>query len=180
MDIQRTLIQNSGGIIALPSKPMNHRADGGHLLVNPPRPVWERSELNATELTQWACLVAATGEAMLDSLPQLAGGCLNYWEAGNNNLNDRAHPVGLKNPKLHRKMHLHVFGRSPQASHPDWKWGEPPQFPRFVNSAAWASQFSPLRDDECEAIRFRITELLARKYAAVFEISKRTSMIDQA
>ena len=28
---------------------MNHRRDGGHLLVNPPREVWERSELTALE-----------------------------------------------------------------------------------------------------------------------------------
>jgi hypothetical protein len=95
MEIQRTLIQNSGGLVALPAQPMNHRADGGHLLVNPPRPVWERSELNATELTRWSCLVAATGQAMLEALPQLANGCLNYWEAGNNNLNDQAHPNGV-------------------------------------------------------------------------------------
>ena len=169
MDIQRILINNSGGIVALPMKPMNHGSDGGHLLVNPPRPVWERSELSAWELMQWACLVAATGQAMLETLPQLAGGCLNYWEAGNNNLNELAHPVGAKNPKIHRKMHLHIFGRSPTASHPDWTWGEPPQFPRFANSATWAAQFTPLSTDECAAIQAKIEGLLASKYADVFE-----------
>jgi hypothetical protein len=168
MDIQRTLIQNSGGSVALPVQPMNHAADGGHLLVNPPRPVWERSELSALELTRWSCLVAATGQAMLEALPQLAEGCLNYWEAGNNNLNDRAHPIGPKNPKLHRRMHLHVFGRSPLASHPDWKWGEPPRFPTFADSALWVKQFRPLSCVECEAIRIRIEELLMHKFNEYF------------
>jgi diadenosine tetraphosphate (Ap4A) HIT family hydrolase len=169
MDIQRILIQNSAGLVALPVHPMNHAADGGHLLVNPPRPVWERCELDACELTRWASLVAATGQAMLETLPQLSSGCLNYWEAGNNSLNDQAYPVGPKNPKSHRKMHLHVFGRSPQAQHPDWKWGEPPRFPKFADSALWVRQFSSLGVDECEAIRVRIEALLQTKYAKVFD-----------
>jgi hypothetical protein len=168
MDIKQILVNHAGGTVALPAKPMNHRSDGGHLLVNPPRQVWERTELSVVELTQWACLVAATGQAMLETLPQLAGGSLNYWEAGNNSLNDLAPPVGAKNPKLHRKMHLHIFGRSKDASHPDWQWGEPPQFPKFASSATWAAQFSPLNSDECAAIRVRIEELLATKYAVGF------------
>jgi hypothetical protein len=169
LDIQHILINNSGGIVALPSKPMNMRGDGGHLLVNPPRQVWERSELNVSELTQWACLVAATGQAMLETLPQLEGGCINYWEAGNNSLNELAHPQGIKNPRLHRKMHLHVFGRSKDAGHADWKWGEPPQFPRFASSATWAAQFSPLSSDECAAIQARIQELIATKFSSAFQ-----------
>lgn len=165
MDIHHTLISCAGGTVDLPVQAMNNRGDGGHLLVNPPRPVWERSELTAEELARWACLVAATARAMLDTLPQLAGGCLNYWEAGNNALNDRAHPLGLKTPQLHRKMHLHVFGRSPRARHPDWQWGEPPQFPKFDASKAWAAQFSRLEPEECAAVAARIEALLAGKYA---------------
>ncbi|CAN7160536.1 hypothetical protein [Acidovorax delafieldii] len=92
MDIHTTLIRCAGGTVDLPARPMNHRSDGGHVLVHPPRPVWERSELTPEELAHWSCLVAATGRAMLDTLPQLAGGCLNYWEAGNNALNPLAHP----------------------------------------------------------------------------------------
>ena len=165
MEIHHVLISCPGGTVGLPAKPMNHRSDGGHLLVNPPRPVWERSELTADELARWACLVAATGRAMLETLPQLAGGCLNYWEAGNNALNELALPPGPKRPQLHRKMHLHVFGRSPRATHPDWQWGEPPQFPKFVSSEAWAAQFSRLEHDECAAIQARILTLLEGRYA---------------
>lgn len=165
MEIHHTLISCAGGTIALPASPMNHRSDGGHLLVNPPRQVWERSELTPEELARWACLVAATGRAMLETLPQLAGGCLNYWEAGNNALNDLAHPPGHKNPRLHRKMHLHVFGRSPRATHPDWQWGEPPQFPKFASSPTWAAQFSRLEPDECAAIQIRVHALLSTHYA---------------
>jgi hypothetical protein len=165
LDIHQTLISCSGGTVDLPAQAMNHRHDGGHLLVNPPRPVWERSALTAKELALWSCLVAATGRAMLETLPQLSGGCLNYWEAGNNALNDLAQPPGPKNPRLHRKMHLHVFGRSPRATHPDWLWGEPPQFPKFALSKARAAQFSLLEPQECFAISAKIKELLADRYA---------------
>jgi hypothetical protein len=74
-----------GGDIVLPGRDLVlvSRMDGGHLIVNPPRAVWERSELTRRELMQWSALVAATGRAMLDVLPQLEGGCINYWEAGN-------------------------------------------------------------------------------------------------
>ena len=164
MDIHHTLVVCAGGTVDLPLRPMNHRSDGGHLLVNPPRPVWERSELTPDELARWACLVAATGRAMLDTLPQLEGGCLNYWEAGNNALNERAHPPGPKTPRLHRKMHLHVFGRSPKAAHPDWQWGEPPRFPAFVHSDAWSAQFSALDPGECAAIAAAIQVLLTTRY----------------
>src|SRR5215207_10515198 len=77
LDIHHTLIECAGGTVALPAQPMNHRSDGGHLLVNPPRPVWERTELTPRELALWGCLVAATAKAMLETLPQLSGGCLN-------------------------------------------------------------------------------------------------------
>ena len=60
-----------GGEVVLPDRNLLllSRSDGGNLLVNPPRPVWERSELTAKELTQWSALVAATGRAMLDVSP---------------------------------------------------------------------------------------------------------------
>ncbi len=165
MDIHHTLIRCAGGTVDLPAQAMNHRSDGGHLLVNPPRPVWERTQLSPDELMRWACLVAATAQAMLDTLPQLAGGCLNYWEAGNNALNHQAYPPGPKTPQLHRKMHLHIFGRSPRATHPDWQWGEPPQFPKFAASTAWAAQFTRLEPQECAAIGQKIEALLVHRYA---------------
>ena len=72
------------------------RSDGGNLIVNPPRDVWERSELTPAELVAWSFLVAATGRAMIDVLPQLEGGCVNYWEAGNWALHHDAEPAGPK------------------------------------------------------------------------------------
>ena len=81
-----------GGDILLPDKNLVlvSRQDGGNLVVTPSRDVWERSELNAVELMLWSYLVAATGRAMLNVLPQLEGGCINYWEAGNWALNEAA------------------------------------------------------------------------------------------
>ena len=70
-----------------------------------------------------------------------------------------------KTPALHRKMHLHVFGRSPRATHPDWLWGEPPRFPNFAQSEAWTQQFTRLEDDEGAALGARIQVLLDTRYA---------------
>jgi hypothetical protein len=156
------LFHGDGGTVVLPSLILVSRLDGGHLVVNPPREVWERSELTRAELTAWSVLVAAAGRAMIDVLPQLAGGCVNYWEAGNWALNDAAPPRGPKDPRVHRRVHLHLLGRSRHATHESWQWGEAPRFPMFADRQAWARGFEPLSTDECEAIVGRLLGLLAR------------------
>lgn len=151
------LLVDAGGTVALPSPhPLVSRADGGHLVVTPPREVWERSELTEHELASWGLLVAVTGRAMLDVLPQLAGGCVNYWEAGNWSLHDKAAPAGPKGVHMHRHVHLHLLGRSRSASHPSWVWGEAPAFPRFADRLAWAAAFEPLNAEECHAVIQRV------------------------
>lgn len=114
------LLRSDGGTLTLPDRQslLVGRENGGNLVINPPRPVWERSELTADELTQFAFLVSAAGRAMIDSLPQLAGGCINYWEAGNWALNDAAEPPGRKTARAYRQMHLHLLGRSPMSTSP--------------------------------------------------------------
>ena len=154
----------SGGSIVCPNKVLCDRHDGGHLIVNPPRPVWERSCLTPLELARWSLLVAATGKAMLEMLPVLDGGCLNYWEAGNWALNDHAEPLGPKNVQFQRRVHLHIFGRSRNARCSDWLWGESPKFPDFVHSESWASQFSPLSEPECDRVVERVASLLETYY----------------
>lgn len=42
---------------------------------------------------RWSFLVAATGRAMINALPQLEGGCVNYFDAGNWALHDAAPPL---------------------------------------------------------------------------------------
>jgi len=126
--------------------------------------VWERSELTFDELSQWAALVAAAGRAMLDVLPQLAGGCINYWEAGNWALHDEAPPDGPKLAHAHRRVHLHLLGRSRTAGHPSYRWGEAPQFPRFVDRRAWAAGFERLTAVECRAIVARLEVILTHAY----------------
>lgn len=164
MNQQLTLCQCTGGSVQLPARPLNNRLDGGNLVVNPPRAVWERSELTPMELTHWSFLVAATGRAMLDVLPQLADGCINYWEAGNWALNDLAPPIGPKTPREHRRVHLHVLGRSRHSTNPYWQWGEAPKFQSFADSEAWSSQLTRLNQEECDAIVVRIHALLAQVY----------------
>jgi hypothetical protein len=153
-----------GGSIVRPATVLCDRLDGGHLIVNPPRPVWERSSLDPVELVSWSLLVAATGQAMLETLPVLRDGCLNYWEAGNWALNDLAEPLGAKNVQAHRRVHLHIFGRSRQAHDPDWRWGESPRFPAFSDSARWSAQFMALRLDECAAVCERVQQLLQTRH----------------
>jgi hypothetical protein len=116
--VSRTLFTGDGGSVVLPAMPLLDRRDGGHLIVEPPRAVWERSLLARDELIAWSLLVAATGAAMLDALPQLAGGCINYWEAGNWALNPAAPPPGPKTAPGSRQVHMHLLGRSPDAGDP--------------------------------------------------------------
>ena len=136
----------------LPGQLLLDRTDGGHLVVDPPRPVWERSELAPSELVAFSALVACAGRAMLDVLPQLAGGCINYWEAGNWSLHETAEPAGAKDPRAHRRVHLHLLGRSPAARHPSWRWGEAPAFPPFAERRAWSAGFRPLEGAECAGV----------------------------
>jgi hypothetical protein len=57
----KVLYKGSEGTVVVPSGLFLDRSDGGHLVVNPPRDVWERSELTAEELVRWSFLVAAAG-----------------------------------------------------------------------------------------------------------------------
>jgi hypothetical protein len=164
-DVIETVFSSSAGSVGVPLRVLCDRRDGGHLVVNPPRAVWERSVLTPVELMSWCLLVAATGRAMLDVLPQLRSGCLNYWEAGNWSLNPAAEPAGAKQPQTHRRVHLHVFGRSPEAEDADWRWGEAPRFPRFADVPKWAARFNALNAAECAALGARINTLMATEFA---------------
>ena len=162
----RKLFMCDGGVIAMPDPTLVFvdRHDGGHLVVIPPREVWERSELTAAELTHWSSLVAATGKAMLDVLPQLEGGCINYWEAGNWALNQQAEPYGFKTAKEHRKVHLHLLGRSPTATNRSLRWGEAPTFPDFVDRYSWAERNQPLTGEESHRLVGAVEATLREKY----------------
>lgn len=148
------LFQCSGGDITLPNAELVlvSREDGGNLVVNPPRPVWERSELTPEELKAWSCLVAAAGHAMLSVLPQLEGGCVNYWEAGNWALHPLAEPKGDKSARDHRSVHLHLLGRSRTPANSHMQWGEAPSFPRFEQRHEWAASHKRLTPEEAGAI----------------------------
>src|SRR5437868_12898668 len=156
------LFRCEGGTLMLPARAslLVSRENGGNLVVNPPRPVWERGELVPSELTHFSFLVAAAGRAMIDVLPQLAGGCVNYWEAGNWALNDEAEPKRRKDARSHRRMHLHLLGRSPASSDPAWAWGESPIFPRFADKASWAAAFERFTAGECYQVVSRTDTLL--------------------
>ncbi len=160
------LFQCSGGEITLPDRKLAFvsREDGGNLIVNPPRAVWERSELSPEELTRWGFLVAATGRAMLTVLPQLADGCINYWEAGNWAVHDEAEPRGPKFPLTHRQVHLHLLGRSRNAADPAWRWGEAPKWPDFRDRLRWVASHQRLTADECSRIVSSTLELLLTVY----------------
>lgn len=165
--VEKVLLLCAGGQVVSPATILCDRADGGHLVVNPPRPVWERNCLSPNELALWSLLVAATGQAMLDELPQLADSCLNYWEAGNWALNEQAQPLGRKNVQESRRVHLHIFGRSRNANHPDWQWGESPRFPPYALRLAWTSHQRPLSKQECDAIGRRCESLFTSYQASL-------------
>ena len=129
--------------------------------MDPPVPVWDRTELSKTQLEQFSYLVAAAARAMLDTLPQLQGGCMNYWDAGNWALNIDAEPAGTpKTGRAHRKLHMHLLGRSPRSP----LWGESPDFPRFQDRLKWASGHRPLNEEELRRIVEHIHITLQHKY----------------
>ena len=140
------------------------REDGGNLLVNPPHDVWERGELAPPDLMHWSFLVAAAGQAMIKALPQLDGGCINYWEAGNWALNFAAEPRGPKTSREHRRVHLHLLGRSRNATDPSWQWGEAPKFPDYADRKTWASKHELLTPAECRSIVAEVEKLLRDRY----------------
>jgi len=160
------LLATDAGRIERPRKPLVlvDRNDGGALIVMPPRPVWDRTELSPVELAAFALLIAATARAMLDVLPQLEDGCINYWDAGNWALNDAAEPPGPKRGPEHRRMHVHLLGRSPRSTSPSWQWGESPVFPCYADRLTWGARHEPLRDDETGRIVTRTRELLGSRY----------------
>jgi hypothetical protein len=164
--VARVLFNCRGGNLALPDRgaALVGREDGGNLLVNPPREVWERGELTSAELSQWSFLVAAAGQAMLRTLPQLEGGCINYWEAGNWALNVAAEPRGPKTAPEHRRMHLHLLGRSRTAASTDLRWGEAPKFPDFADRKAWSAKKELLRAEECQKIVAEVEKILRSRY----------------
>ena len=164
--MSHVLFRGVGGTVTLPDPKtiMIDRSDGGQLVVHPPRRVWDRTALEAGELTQWHFLVAAAAGAMLDTLPQLRGGCVNYWDAGNWALNAAAPPPGAKTGPAHRVLHLHVIGRSRQSGDSAWAWGESPFFPAFADRLAWSIGKAPLTAAECGVLVARMTHLLSVRY----------------
>lgn len=154
------------GRLELPAKPLVlvPREDGGALIALPPRDVWDRTELTPAELCAFALLVAAAAKAMLDVLPQLEGGCINYWDAGNWRLNDAAPPAGPKRGPEYRSMHLHLLGRSRTARSPSWRWGESPVFPAYAERNHWGAAHEPLSAAECDAVVARTRALLDDRF----------------
>jgi diadenosine tetraphosphate (Ap4A) HIT family hydrolase len=162
----KIIYRGAGGTVVLPKMVFLDRTDGGHLIINPPKEVWEASELSALDLAHWCFLYGAIGRAMIDVLPQLDGGCVNYFEAGNWALGDAAPPKGKKKRAPdYRRVHMHVFGRSPQAKHPSWRWGEAPRLPDWKDRQKWAAGFEPLTEKECKAIVKQAKDILRRRYA---------------
>ena len=162
----KIIYRGAGGTVVLPKSVFLDRADGGHLIINPPKEVWEASELSPLDLAHWCFLYGAIGRAMIDVLPQLDGGCVNYFEAGNWALGDGAPPKGKKKrAQDYRRVHMHVFGRSPNAKHPSWRWGEAPRLPDYKDRQKWMQDFEPLTAKECGAIIKQAKDILRRRYA---------------
>jgi hypothetical protein len=164
--LPRILFTCLGGHLALPDKGsvLVSRENGGNLLVNPLRDVWERGELTPAELTQWSFLVASAGQAMLKALPQLQGGCINYWEAGNWALNFEAEPRGPKTAPEHRRVHMHLLGRSRHATDASVRWGEAPKFPDFADRKTWAAKHERFTAEECWKIVTALDQILRSRY----------------
>lgn len=176
--MSHVLFRGAGGSVTLPDPRtiMIDRRDGGQLVVYPPRSVWDRTALDVSELTQWNLLVAATAAAMLDTLPQLRDGCVNYWDAGNWALNADAPPAGAKTGPAHRVLHQHLVGRSLVSSDSSWAWGESPFFPHFRDRFAWSEGKAPFTAAECAALMARLSQVLVERYGVLDAAASATSV----
>jgi len=64
----------------------------------------------------------------------------------------------------YRRVHMHVFGRSPAASIPRGAGAKPPRLPDYKDRKTWAADFAPLEAKECSAIIRQAKSILKRRY----------------
>jgi len=143
--------------VVAPEFPLNCREDGGHLVVVKKEPVTDRSDLNWQEAVAFIRISMAAGKAMYDVLGVER---MNYEDLGNWGLDDPGGP----------KMHLHLFGRSPEQIH-QIRGQHISLFPK--DHSIYKGHLKPLTEEDLARLRARIGDILAEpKYAKMAELAE--------
>jgi diadenosine tetraphosphate (Ap4A) HIT family hydrolase len=119
-------------------RPEVDRMDGGHMKINPKIEVEDRTKLSPRLAIELMRFTVVAGEAMKLGLKTrgVDVGRINYQDNGN------------WTPHLH----IHLYGRSPDAKYQ--KWGDP------INPGH-EKHYKPLNEEDKEAIRKKLTELFS-------------------
>lgn len=120
-------------------KPEVGRKDGGHLVINPKKPVADRTYLSPDMVVEMALLTNIAGRAMKDGLAErgIKLGRINYQDNGN----------------WRQELHVHLYGRAIDATYQ--VYGEPIKAARRPEDKIVQE---PLAEEDCRAIRVKVLE----------------------
>jgi diadenosine tetraphosphate (Ap4A) HIT family hydrolase len=138
--------------IIVPERPHVTRGDGGHLVINPKVPVEDRTVLAPEQAIELMKLTMVAGEAMKTVLTcrGIPIGRINYQDNGN----------------WRHELHIHLYGRSRNAT--IQPWGTFLQLPPTRDEfSARMGRLEPLNADDVQDLVAEIERLLAtEKYRA--------------
>lgn len=134
--------------VEVPEKPFVRREDGGHLRIMSTIKVKDRTELTTEQTIEYALLSEVIGKALELGMTKcgIEIGNINWQEMGNWSV---FKPEGIT-------LHMHIFGRAKNAK--IQKYGEAVELP--FRETGFYDDFKPLNDNDIEAIKVEIKELL--------------------
>lgn len=143
-------------MVISPSRPLNCRDDGGHLILIKKQPVTDRSDLTLEEAIDFMRISMAVGKAMYEVLGIER---MNYEDLGNWGVDD---PGGAK-------MHLHLFGRAREQVH-QVRGQHMSLFPK--DHPIYQGHLKPFTAEELRQLKSKVAEILAEpKYVKMAELA---------
>jgi diadenosine tetraphosphate (Ap4A) HIT family hydrolase len=131
--------------ITTPEHPHVSRSDGGHLIINPTKPVEDRTKLSGEKAIELMKLTMVAGEAMKNVLSQkgIEIGRINYQDNGN----------------WRHELHVHLYGRAHGAT--IQTYGHPLALPPTPQAfREQMGNLEPLGADDIAELKAEIVRLL--------------------
>lgn len=143
--------------VVSPERPLNCRADGGHLILLKKEAVTDRSDMSHQEAIAFMRASMIVGRAMYDVLGVER---MNYEDLGNWGIDE---PDGAK-------MHLHFFGRAKVQIH-QVRGQHLSLFPK--GHPIYGGHLRPFTDEEVNKLRVRIDQLQQEaKYKTMADLAE--------
>lgn len=148
--------------VAAADHPLHSRENGGHLIIRTKQPYADHFDLPLDLAADYIHLSMLVGEAATIALRKrgLAVVRINYQEMGN----WAYKPEWNSQPNVH----LHMLIRTTHEKHPD----NDPRFQAFPEAlnlppmGDYYANFKPLTEEDCQAIKAEMEELVSHKYKA--------------